>query len=111
MPLFRVDNDVFFRHLNPSEARRPTPKKHLKTPQKYIKTRRWGAITCDIVIILCNILHNKGGVCKEYYCALKPRSETISLVKARLKLTYKLNMDDRQQSLFHKKLLPPAAAA
>jgi len=30
------------------------------------------------VVILCNILHNKGGVCKEYYCAIKPRNETIS---------------------------------
>ena len=23
-------------------------------------------------------MHNKGGVCKKYYCAIKPRSETIS---------------------------------
>jgi len=29
-------------------------------------------------MILCNILHNKGGVCKKYYCAIKPRSETLS---------------------------------
>ena len=30
------------------------------------------------MVILCGILHNKGGVCKEYYCAIKPRNETIS---------------------------------
>jgi len=30
------------------------------------------------VLISNNILRIKGGVCKEYYCAIKPRSETIS---------------------------------
>jgi len=62
----------FQKHLDPSKIRPLKKQKHLvQIPQKHLKTWRESAITG-------NIVHNKGGVCKQYYCAIKPRSETIS---------------------------------
>jgi len=71
-PFFRVENGFFFRHLDPSDIRPKNTYKLLKTPQNWAG----GVITGNIVQYIAQL---RGVFAKkEYYCAIKPRSETIS---------------------------------